>query len=397
MNNKGKESFSRFFTLDMGVHRRAGEEEYGDSIYLQKNSTTVQRATNTLSNKAKWQPGVNNSNDIRRTHLTNYNSAGCDMLHIFDELSYEEKSEEKKEEKIEGKKGKKKEKKKRKEKKEKMLGPHGTRGIFLSAPGSVSELVEHPRTSQQFPNTSNIDKFVLDDKSQKSNSSLLRSISHSPEKGEQRPLDCDSTGLRFEHIPERSERSDNAKNRRMGLWELRRDQSLDLPNQVETEYSDKNAHNRCENEKKEASLSKLRELPDYLREQLNKNNHWEFHQITEKDSLDFVDSEYFSYLNEKFDIKSAQPIFIDHSGYVIWILDEDDHMYEWNEMERGLKYLGKDLIEGLTNFFIYPDNICEVMEDTGERIPVKEFKLKMKEKAKEIWDDRIILNINYYK
>ncbi|CAB5384764.1 unnamed protein product [Rhizophagus irregularis] len=75
----------------MGVHRRAGEEEYGDSIYLQKNSTTVQRATNTLSNKAKWQPGVNNSNDIRRTHLTNYNSAGCDMLHIFDELSYEEK------------------------------------------------------------------------------------------------------------------------------------------------------------------------------------------------------------------------------------------------------------------------------------------------------------------
>ncbi|CAB4440399.1 unnamed protein product [Rhizophagus irregularis] len=187
---------------DMGAHHRAGEEEYGDPIYLQKNSTTVQRAMNTLSNEAKWQQGVNNSNDIKRTHLTTYNSARCDMLHIFDELlskeeENEEKSEEKKEEKIKGKKGKKKEKKKRKEKKEKMLGPHGIRGIFLSAPGSVSELVEHPRTSQQFPNTSNIDKFVLDDKSQKSNSSLLQSISHSPEKGEQRPLDCDLTGLRF--------------------------------------------------------------------------------------------------------------------------------------------------------------------------------------------------------
>ncbi|PKY48304.1 hypothetical protein RhiirA4_404271 [Rhizophagus irregularis] len=194
-----------------------------------------------------------------------------------------------------------------------MLGPHGIRGIFLSAPGSVSELVEHPRTSQQFPNTSNIDKF-------------------------------------------RSKRNDNAKNRRMGLRKLHRNQSLDLPNQVETEYSDKNTHNRCANEKNEAFLSKLRELPDYLCEQLNKNNHWEFHQITEKDF--------------------AQPIFIDHSGYVIWILNEDDHC---------LKYLGKDLIEGLTNFFIYPDNICEVMEDTGERIPV------------EIWDNRIIVNINYYK
>lgn len=37
------------------------------------------------------------------------------------------------------------------------------------------------------------------------------------------------------------------------------------------------------------------------------------------------------------------------------------------------------------------------MEDTGERIPVKEFKLKMKEKVKRIWDNRIILNIDYYK
>ena len=55
-------------------------------------------------------------------------------------------------------------------------------------------------------------------------------------------------------------------------------------------------------------------------------------------------------------------------------------MYEWNEMEQGLKYLGKDLIEGLTNFFIYPDNICDVMEDTGERIPVEEFNRQMEER-----------------
>jgi hypothetical protein len=56
--------------------------------------------------------------------------------------------------------------------------------------------------------------------------------------------------------------------------------------------------------------------------------------------------------------------------------------------------MGKDLI-GLTNHFIYPENLCEVMQDTGERIPVEEFKREMKEKAKRIWDNRIILkNIN---
>jgi hypothetical protein len=121
------------------------------------------------------------------------------------------------------------------------------------------------------------------------------------------------------------------------------------------------------------------------------NNPFEFHQITEKDSLDFVDTEFIEDLNETFGITGVQPVFIDHSGFVIWFLDKDGSMYEWDEVQQNLRYLGKDLIDGLTNNFIYTENMCKVMEDTGERIPVEEFKREMEERAKMIWDNRIIL------
>ena len=60
-------------------------------------------------------------------------------------------------------------------------------------------------------------------------------------------------------------------------------------------------------------------------------------------------------------------------------------------MERDATRLGIYLIDGLTNNFLYPENICVVMEDTGERIPVKEFNRQMEERAKRIWDNRVIL------
>src|SRR5436190_15183999 len=93
------------------------------------------------------------------------------MLHIFDELlskeeKKEEENEEKKEEKNEGKKGKKK-KKGKKSRGAKSVEIHGSRDIFASAPESISELDVHSRTSSQFQNTSNNNKCILDDKSQR--------------------------------------------------------------------------------------------------------------------------------------------------------------------------------------------------------------------------------------
>ena len=89
----------------------------------------------------------------------------------------------------------------------------------------------------------------------------------------------------------------------IGLRELCGNKPLDLPSQIEAQHSDQN--NICE--------------------RLDKNNrfrsqtkiHWTF--------------------NKKFVITSIQPVFIDHSGFVIWLLDKDDNMYEWNKMQHGKK------------------------------------------------------------
>ena len=146
----------------------------------------------------------------------------------------------------------------------------------------------------------------------------------------------------------------------MGVWKLCGNDFLNLLSKVEAQYSDPNVHNQCENEKNDATLS---ELPGYICEHLDKNNRFGFHQITNKDSIDFVDEEYIEYLDEKYGITGIQPVFIDHSGLNIWLLDKNGNLYEWNEMEQNLLYIGKDLIDGLTNNFIHPENICQVMSE----------------------------------
>ncbi|CAB4396581.1 unnamed protein product [Rhizophagus irregularis] len=149
---------------DMGMHHRDGEEEHGDPIYSQKNSTAIQGAPNTLSN---------NGNNIKRTHITNHNNAGCAMFHTFNELLSEEEEKEenegKKEEKIKEKGESNEEEKGKNEEKKKKKGKRscGTRDIFMSASGSVNKLDEHIRTNQQLHNTSNMHKHVLNNKLQK--------------------------------------------------------------------------------------------------------------------------------------------------------------------------------------------------------------------------------------
>lgn len=64
------------------------------------------------------------------------------------------------------------------------------------------------------------------------------------------------------------------------------------------------------------------------------------------------------------------------------VLNKDRNMYEWGEMQKNIRYLRKDLIDDLTNYFIYPENICEVMEDTGERIPIVGFERQMEKEKK---------------
>jgi hypothetical protein len=312
------------------------------------------------------------------------------VLYIFDEHLSKEKNEEKKEETNEGKKGQKKEEK-NEWKKEAKTKEIQTGGIFKSTPESVSKLADYSRASSL--KASDNDKRVLEGqstkKSTKDNSSF-RSISYSSEPGRQGSLSHDSTGKRFVSFPTGSEWRDKPKPRNMEIWELGGNNSLDSRSHVMAQYSDPNAHNQCANKRNDATLSELYNLPGYICEHLDKNNRFGFHKITNKDSIDFVDAEYIEYLDEKYGITGIQPVFVDHSGLTIWLLDKNGNMYQWNEMEQNLLYMGKDLIDGLTNNFMHPENICQITKD-GRRVPVMEFENQMKEKAKRMWDERQII------
>ncbi|GBC13757.2 hypothetical protein GLOIN_2v1791304 [Rhizophagus irregularis DAOM 181602=DAOM 197198] len=282
---------------DIGMHRRDGKEEYGDPIYLQKNSTAVQRALNTLSKRLKWRSSANNSNNIKRTHITNHNNARCAMFHIFNELLSKEEEKEKNE-------------------------------------GKKEEKIEEKGESNEDEKGKNEEKI------RKKEKNLM----------EQKTFLC-------QHLDQ-------------------------LTNGTICQSQEMWDYGNCAETNPWTHLTKLK--PDYLCEQLDKNNQFGFYQVTNKDSLGSIDAEYTEFLNETFGITGVQPVFIDHSGFVIWLLDKVGNMYQWNEMQRSLRYMEKDFIDGLTNHFIYPEKLCEVMEDTGELIPVEEFKRKMEEKAKRM-------------
>ncbi|UZO11113.1 uncharacterized protein OCT59_002687 [Rhizophagus irregularis] len=275
---------------DIGMHRRDGKEEYGDPIYLQKNSTAVQRALNTLSKRLKWRSSANNSNNIKRTHITNHNNARCAMFHIFNELLSKEEEKEKNE-------------------------------------GKKEEKIEEKGESNEDEKGKNEEKI------RKKEKNLM----------EQKTFLC-------QHLDQ-------------------------LTNGTICQSQEMWDYGNCAETNPWTHLTKLK--PD-------KNNQFGFYQVTNKDSLGSIDAEYTEFLNETFGITGVQPVFIDHSGFVIWLLDKVGNMYQWNEMQRSLRYMEKDFIDGLTNHFIYPEKLCEVMEDTGELIPVEEFKRKMEEKAKRM-------------
>ncbi|CAG8630567.1 1992_t:CDS:2 [Paraglomus occultum] len=259
---------------DLGMRCKYGDEELEDTNYLQRNSTTIQESSNTVSNRLQWQPESNKSTDIKTSHLD-----------------------------------------------------------------------DHSSTSPQ--QTSNNSERVMEDQSK--------------------------NRKRLTSLPERSEWNNKSKSTTMGIRELCENYSLDLPSKAGTQYSDRYAHNKCANETNNSTLSELSNLPDYICEHLGKNNQFGFHKITNDDSFDVIGDEFIEYLNEQFGLTDIKPVFMDRSGFVIWLLDKDGDMYQWNEMEINLLYMGKNLVDGLTNYFMHPENICQVMNN-GDRIPIMEFK-----------------------
>ncbi|CAG8469285.1 24420_t:CDS:2 [Gigaspora rosea] len=66
--------------------------------------------------------------------------------------------------------------------------------------------------------------------------------------------------------------------------------------------------------------------------------------------IDFkVNSKKDEYFYETFGITGVRPVFVDHSGFVVLMLDSRGIMFKWNEMEHSMKYMRRNLKEGLAN------------------------------------------------
>ncbi|CAG8818781.1 7894_t:CDS:1, partial [Dentiscutata erythropus] len=175
-------------------------------------------------------------------------------------------------------------------------------------------------------------------------------------------------------LSERSERENNSKFRRMGVRELLGDQSMDLPITVEARTTNQIPNNISTDKKIDTTMQKLPELSELL-EQL-KDDRYGYHENSDEGLLHPEDKEYFC---ETFGITGVRPVFVDHSGMVVMMLDSRGIMFKWNDMEHSMYYMGRNLKEGLANHLYYPENICAIVESTGELIPVKELKALVEE------------------
>ena len=104
------------------------------------------------------------------------------------------------------------------------------------------------------------------------------------------------------------------------------------------------------------------------------------YEVTTDNILDKRDIEYFT---ETFGIIGIHPVFTDHSGFIVWMLDNHGFMYWWNGMEQAMDYTGGSLMEGLTNHIYHPGNICAIMENAAKLVHKAEQLKHLAEKVAE--------------
>jgi len=219
-------------------------------------------------------------------------------------------------------------------------------------------------------------KRILESQSQTDSCSIIRSI-NSGKTPTQKTYDRISAEDRSDKFPSsKSESRSDAKEREMGSWQLRRDEYMDASKSSEAKCTNSDSHNRRRNSK--VSLPKLQDVPYQLFDQLKD----ELHDFTEKDQR-FLNVSLRGHLAKTFGITQIFPLYLDHSEFVMWFLDENKCLFQWNKMENSVIYMGPNLEEGIKNYLIHPDRLCYVIEDTFERVPVNEEDRRLDEEVKK--------------
>ncbi|RIA99203.1 hypothetical protein C1645_747624 [Glomus cerebriforme] len=254
--------------------------------------------------------------------------------------------------------------------------------IFTQTFGSDRKLDKHLTTYKQRGYVPDNHKRFLESQSQTDSCSIIRNI-NSGKTPTQKTYDRTSTEGRSDKFPStysssKSESRSDAKGREMGSCQLRRDEYMDASKSSEAQYTNSDSHNRRRRRNSKVSLPKLQDVPYQLFDQLKD----ELHDFTEKDQR-FLDVSLRGHLAKTFGITQIFPLYLDRSEFVMWFLDENKCLFQWNKMENSVIYMGPDLEEGIKNYLIHPDRLCYVIEDTFERVPVNEEDHRLDEEVKK--------------
>ncbi|CAG8549515.1 8179_t:CDS:2 [Funneliformis caledonium] len=168
--------------------------------------------------------------------------------------------------------------------------------------------------------------------------------------------------------PPLSKSGADATDRDLETRKLLGNQSMDASSSNKTEPSSQYSHAVSKEEDKNVSLPKLPNVPHHLVEKLKDK----LYNIANKD-LWFFDEEHREHFAEEFGVTNICPLYVDHYGFAMWMLDENKRLLLWNEMENSITYLGLNLTEGFTNYLIHPDRLCYITDDNFRLVPVDEF------------------------
>ncbi|GES80668.1 hypothetical protein GLOIN_2v1707985 [Rhizophagus clarus] len=256
------------------------------------------------------------------------------------------------------------------------------KNIFAQTLEPDRKLDKYTSTHRRRDHVSEDYKRILENQSQTNNCGIVRFID-SGKTPTQKTHDRISTDGRSDQFPStypssKSESPSDAKEREMGSWQLRRDECMDSSKPSKAQYTNSDSHNRRSRKNSKASLPKLQDVPHQLFDQLKD----ELHDFTEKDQR-LLNARLREYLAKTFGITQIFPLYLDRSEFVMWFLDENKCLFQWNAMENSVIYMGSDLEEGIKNYLINPDRLCYVIEDTFERVPVNEEDRRLDEEVKK--------------
>ncbi|RIA83601.1 hypothetical protein C1645_742937 [Glomus cerebriforme] len=321
---------------DLEMHGEYGEEERGVKRNLQPVLSSIQGGqASSFPYRHLWTTKINNDKE-RWDPIYNSDPMGCYLPSIYDQFSA------------------------KKEESKKFDNEYESSGYSNSTSKSNCLLDNHTGTQKQRDRkVSDNNQCFLENKPAKNNQYRIWSINYNSRGMVQRLLNQNPTKERDDRqisISSISGWERDIKQRTLGIWKLCGSQSMDSTISVEVGSSNKILHHKSTEPRSNATMQKLPELSEITKmiKQLKNSKPYGIHETTDEEVLD---SELRTYLHKSFGISGVHPVFVDDSRMVIWMLDDCDNMFRWNEMEQSMDYLGMNLKEGLANLLYHPEKI----------------------------------------